>query len=139
MAIIHFFLINLKCLLNCPLSILPLHFFIKSAAASIFLNIFLLFSHSVMSNWYATPWTAAHQDSLSFAISQSLLKFMSIELMMPFNHLILCHPLLLLPSIFPSIRVFSNEWFLCIRWSKILPSKNKRKFPPKILTCTHSC
>ena len=57
----------------------------------------------------ATPWTAAHQASLSIANSQGLLKFMSIESVMPSNHLILCHPLLLLPSIFPSIRVFSNE------------------------------
>ena len=56
-----------------------------------------------------TPWTAALQASLSFTISQSLLKLMSVESVMPFNHLILCHPLLLLPSIFPSIRVFSNE------------------------------
>ena len=56
-----------------------------------------------------TPWTAARQTSLSFTISQSLLRFMSIELVMPSNHLILCHPLLLLSSIFPSIRVFSNE------------------------------
>ena len=62
-------------------------------------------------------WTAAHQASLS-TISQSLLKLMSIESMMPSNHLVLCHPLLLLPSIFPSIRVFSNESVLCIRWSK---------------------
>ena len=66
----------------------------------------------------ATPWTAAYQVSLSFTISWSLLKLMSFELMMPSNHLILCHPLLLLPSIFPSIRVFSNESALCIRWPK---------------------
>ena len=65
-----------------------------------------------------TPWTAASQASVSFTISQSLLKLMSIELVMPSNHLILCHPLLLLPSIFPSIRVFSNESVLHIRWSK---------------------
>ena len=58
---------------------------------------------------FVTPWTAAHQASLSFTISQSLLKLMSIELMMSSNHLALCCPLLLLPSIFPSIRVFSNE------------------------------
>ena len=64
---------------------------------------------------FATPWTAARQASLSFTISQSLLKPMSIELVMPPNHLILCHPLLLLPSIFPSIRVFSNESALVIR------------------------
>ena len=65
-----------------------------------------------------TPWTAAHQDSLSITNSWSLLKFMSIELVMPSNHLILCHPLLFLPSIFPSIRVFSNWSVLCIRWPK---------------------
>ena len=65
-----------------------------------------------------TPWTAAHQASLSIANSQSLLKLMSIELVMPFNHLILCHPLLFLPSIFPSIRVFSNQSVLCIKWPK---------------------
>ena len=62
-----------------------------------------------------TPWTAAHQASLSITNSQSLLKFMSIELVMPSNHLFCCP--LLLPSIFPSIRVFSNESVLCIRWS----------------------
>ena len=67
---------------------------------------------------FVTPWTAAHQASLSFTNSQSLLKLMAIELVMPFNHLILCHLLLLLPSIFPSIRVFSNESVLCIRWPK---------------------
>ena len=67
---------------------------------------------------FVTPQTAAHQASLSFTISWSLLKLMSIESMMPFNHLILCYPLLLLPSIFPSIRVFSNESALCIRWPK---------------------
>ena len=64
---------------------------------------------------FATPWTAAHQASLSFTISWSLLKLMSIELVMSFNHLILYHPLLLLPSIFPSIQVFSNESALHIR------------------------
>ena len=63
-------------------------------------------------------WTAAHQASLSFNISRSLLKLMSIESVMPSNHFTLCHPLLLLPSIFPSIRVFSNELALCIRWPK---------------------
>ena len=70
--------------------------------------------------FFETPWTAAYQDSLSFTISQSLLKLMSIELVTPSNHLILCRPLLLLPSIFPSIRVFSNESALRIRphyWS----------------------
>ena len=67
---------------------------------------------------FATPWTAAHQASLSIINSQSLLKFMSIESLMPSNDLILCHPLLLMPSIFPSIRVFSNKSVLRIRWPK---------------------
>ena len=67
---------------------------------------------------FVTPWTAARQVSLSIASSQSLLKLMPIELMMPSNHLILCHPLLLPPSIFSSIRVFSNESALHIRWPK---------------------
>ena len=65
-----------------------------------------------------TPWTAAHQVSLSFTISWSLLKLMVIETVMPSNHLILCCPLLLLPSIFPSIRVFSNKLALHISWPK---------------------
>ena len=63
-----------------------------------------------------TPWKAACQASLSITNTQSLLKFMSIELVMPSNHLILCHPLFLPPIIFPRIRVFSNESVLCIRW-----------------------
>ena len=67
---------------------------------------------------FVTPWTAAPQASLSFTISWSLLHFMSIESMMPSNHLILCHPLLFLPLIFPSIRVFSSESTLGIRWPK---------------------
>ena len=65
-----------------------------------------------------TPWTAACQASLSFTVSWRLPKFMSIEAVMPSNCLLLCHPLLLLPSIFPSIRVFSNESAVCIRWPK---------------------
>ena len=75
------------------------------------------FSYSVVSD-SVTPWTAAHHASLSITNSWSLLKFMSIELVMPSNHLILCCPLLLLPSIFPSTKVFSNESALCIRWPK---------------------
>ena len=67
---------------------------------------------------FATPWTTAYQASLSISNSQSLLKLMAIELVMPSNHLILCRPLLLLPSIFPSIKVFSNDSVLCIRWPK---------------------
>ena len=65
---------------------------------------------------FATPWTVERQSSLSITNSRSLLKLMSIKSVMPPNHLIFCHPLVLLPSIFPSIRVFSNESVLCIRW-----------------------
>ena len=65
---------------------------------------------------FVSPWTAARQASLSITNSQSLLKLTSIELVMPSNHLIHCHPLFLLPSIFPSIRVFPNESVLCITW-----------------------
>ena len=67
---------------------------------------------------FTTPWTTARQASLSITNSQSLLKLVSMELVMPPNHLILCHPLLLLPSIFLSIRVFSNDLALRIRWPK---------------------
>ena len=75
------------------------------------------FSHSVMSD-FATQWNAARQASLSITNSQSLLKLTSMELVRPSNHLILCRPLLLLPSVFPRIRVFSNESVLHIRWPK---------------------
>ena len=68
--------------------------------------------------FFETLWIVARQASLSFTISQSLFKLMSIELVMPSNHIILCHPLLLLPSIFPSIRGFSNESALHMRWPK---------------------
>ena len=78
--------------------------------------VYVLFNGSV--RLFATPWTAAHQASLSFTISWSLLKLMSIESVMPSNHLTLCCQLLLLPSIFPSIRIFSSELALCIRWTK---------------------
>ena len=78
----------------------------------------MLFSCSVMLlRPFVTQWTAGHQASLSFTVSQSLLRLMSIELMMSSNHLILCHPLLL-PSIFISIRYFFSESVLCIRWPK---------------------
>ena len=76
------------------------------------------FNLSVVSNSLQTPWTAAYQASLSITNSRSLLKLVSTELVMPSNHLILCHLLLLPPSIFPSIRVFSNESVLRIRWLK---------------------
>ena len=81
-----------------------------------------IYMHSVQSfscvQLFANPWTAARQASLSFTNSQSLLKLVSIESVMPSKHLILCHPLLLLPSVLTSIRVFSNESVLCIRWLK---------------------
>ena len=84
--------------------------------------LYLLLSSSVQSlscvQLFATPWTAAHQTSLSFTNFQSLLKPMFIESVMPSKHLILCHPLLLPPSIFPSTRVFSSELALHIRWPK---------------------
>ena len=81
---------------------------------------FMLSSVQLLSHvrLFVTTWTVACQASLSITNFQSLLKLMSIDSVMPSNHLILCHPLLLLPSIFPSIRVFSNEPVLCIRWSK---------------------
>jgi len=89
---------------------------------TVFLKYFINFSsvqfnHSVVSN-SATPWTAARQASLSITNSWSSLKLMSIESVMPSNHLILCCPLLLLPSVLPSIRVFSNESVLHVRWPK---------------------
>ena len=88
---------------------------------------------------FATPWPAACQASLSIINSQSLLKLMSIALVMPSNHLILCHPLLLLSSIFPSIKVFSNESVLHIRWQKywisapasVLPKNVQGWFPSR--------
>ena len=80
-----------------------------------YLRVSVQFSHVQL---FATPWTAACQASLSITSSQSLPKLLSIESVMPSNHLILCHHLLLLPSIFPSIRVFSNESALHIRWPK---------------------
>ena len=96
------------------------------------------FSHSVVSN-SVTPWTAVYhglQAFLSIATSRSLLKLTSIELVMPCNHLILCHPLLLLPSVFPSISVFSNESVLRIRWkywssasASVLPVNIQDWFP----------
>ena len=81
-------------------------------------SVFVVFQSLSHVQLFATPWTAARQASLSFTMSRSLLKLISVELVMPSNHLNLCHPLLLLPSIFPSIRVFSNELALCIRWPK---------------------
>ena len=92
---------------------------ISPGDALVFLSLILVVVQSSSCvQLFATSWTEARQASLSFTISQSLLKLMSIESMMPSNLLILCCPLLLLPSIYPSIRVFSNESFLCIRWPK---------------------
>ena len=88
---------------------------VVSLDSYIFLHIVQLLSHVRL---FATPWTAAGQASLSITNSRSLLKLMPIESVMPSNHLILCWPLLLLPWIFPSIRVFSNESALHIRWPK---------------------
>ena len=103
-------------------SVLPF----RSIALSLYTNpwlLLLLFTFSSIQSLscfrlFVTPWTAVHQASLSITKSQSLLKLMSIESMMPSNHLILWHPLLLPPSIFPSIRVFSSELVLHIRWPK---------------------
>ena len=81
---------------------------------------------------FKTPWSVAHQAFLSFTTSQSLFKLMSIELVMPSNHSILCHPLLLLPSIFPSTRVFSNRLALHIRWPNIGPSASASVLPMNI-------
>ena len=79
----------------------------------------VLVQFSSVTQLYVTPWTAAHQASLSIISCQNVLKLMSIESVMPPNHLILCHPLLFLPSIFPQIRVFSNDSPLHIRWPKL--------------------
>ena len=81
---------------------------------------------------FVTPWTAACQASLSFTISWSLFKLMSVESGMPSNHLILCHPLLLLPSVFPSIRVFSSESVLRIRWPNTGASASASVLPMNI-------
>jgi len=109
---------------------LPLVYFIGivQCISKTFLFFFLFFarklsvhfSHPVMSDslFFATPWTAACQASLSMTKSQSLCRLISNELVMPSNHLILCCPLFLLPSIFPSIRIFSSESVLLIRWPK---------------------
>ena len=81
---------------------------------------------------FVTPWTAACQASLSIINSWNLLKLMCITLVMPFNHLILCCSLLLPPSTFPSLRVFSNEWVLCIRWPNIGVSASTSVLPMNI-------
>ena len=102
----------------CTASSLPIHFF---SSVQLLRRVWL----------FSTPWTAACQASLSITNSQSLLKLMSIKLVMPSNHLLLCHPLLLLPSIFPTIRVFSNESVLLIRWPSIGLSASGSVLPIK--------
>ena len=96
--------------------ILLITFYLSSISSQVLLQSNVVVLQSI-SQLFVFPWTAACQTSLSITVSQSFLKLMSIELEMPSNHLILCHPLLL-PSIFPSIRVFSKESFLHIRWPK---------------------
>ena len=91
----------------------------------LFLTVFIVVQLLSRVQLFSTPWTATHQASLSFTISQSLLKLMSTELVMPSNHLILCHPLLLPPSIFPTIRVFSNQSVVRIRWPKYWSFSNR--------------
>ena len=94
-----------------------LKFFSPRVLSHLFINFVVL----QLPSWvqpFVDPWTIACHVHLSFIVSRSLLKFMSIELVMLSNHLILCHPLLFLPSVFPSIRVFSSELPLCITWPK---------------------
>ena len=100
---------------------------------SLLINYFGCSVQSLSHVWlFVTPWAAARQASLSIANSQSLLKLMSIGSVMPSNHLILCPPLLLLPSIFPSIRVFSNESVLHIKWPNIGVSASASVIPMNI-------
>ena len=105
-----------------------------TAMASSSLSYELIIAQSLCHVWlFVTPWTAACQAFLSFTVSQSLLKLLPTESVMPSNYLILCCPLLLLPSVFPKIRVFSNESALCIRWPKywasVLPISIQGWFP----------
>ena len=137
----------MKGLINCgPVLLHKLkhqnHFYVRTGLLNAKLSKYLVQKFSSVQSlsciWlFETPWTAARQASLSFIISWSLLKLMSIKSMMPSNHLILCHPLLLLPAIFPSIRVFSSESVLHIRWQSIgvsastsvLPKNSQDWFP----------
>ena len=105
--------------------------YLKRCSTSLFIqfNSVQLFNHVRL---FATPWTAARQASLSITNSQSVLKLMSIESVIASNHLILCHPLLLLPSIFPSTRVYSSESVLRIRWPSIRVSASASVLPMNI-------
>ena len=101
------------------LSHVTLYYSVKATAAMLSYSLYISSVQSLSHVWlFATPWTAAHQASLSITNSWSPPKPMSIESVMPSNHLILCHPLLLLTSIFPNVRVFSNESALLIRWEE---------------------
>ena len=106
---------NIK-LFQLPTDVLPYSFFSQLVTSPF--TPFSSFQSLGCVQLFATPWTAARQASMSITNSWSLLKLMSIESVMPFNHLILCHPLLLLPSIFSSTGVFSNELVFHIRWPK---------------------
>ena len=106
------------------LDVFCLLFLNKLTFKSSFMREFVVVQSLSRVQLFATPWTVAHQASPSFTISWSLLKFMSIGSVMPSNYLILCHPLLLLPSTFPSIRVFSNVLALCISCQSIGASVN---------------
>ena len=108
--------LNIMCQINHKLILNNIFLLLNSLFSSVYCFCF----HSVAKScqFFVTPWTVAGQASLSFTISLSLLKLMSIELVMPPNHLIFCHILLLLSSIFPSIRVFSIDSALHIRWPK---------------------
>ena len=110
-----------------------LKFFSPRVLSHLFINFVVL----QLPSWvqpFVDPWTIACHAHLSFIVSRSLLKFMSIELVMLSNHLILCHPLLFLPSVFPSIRVFSSELPLCITWPKYW-SFNFSISPPMNIQC----
>ena len=121
---------------NCQVSKSNFHFLFKTLLGGWFSSVQLL-SRVLL---FATPWTAAYQASLSITNSRNLLKLMSIKSVMPSSHLILCHPLLLLSSIFPSIRVFSNESVVCFSWPKywsfnsasILPMNIQDWFPLRL-------
>ena len=117
---IYFTYHNVSFHVTLSMSISLFSMFVNKFFNTIFLDSIYMRSVQLLSRvWlFVTPWTAARQASLSITNSQSPPKPMSIESVMPSNHLILCHPLLLLHSIFPSIRVFSNESALCIRWPK---------------------
>ena len=122
--------LNCKCMIKARLHLMMKRFFKKrEIRACINLRSVQLLSRV---RPFVTPWTAARLASLSNTNSQSLLKLISIESLMPSNHLILCRPLLLLPSIFPSIRVFSNESVLRIRWPNIGVSASASVLPKNI-------